>query len=990
MSHVAISPELEASFIRCGATTKDFLLSHQATMSFMAEKDNVRLFDRRADDLYTMTGAITLAPNHFDTIVSILSTSSAPLFRFIMQELFDFIDAQVHYSRHGLSIHTLVIPEPNTTQPPRNLLYAKVNTAIDDHTFVSAWDSHPQLTDMLDSNTRTMPLSHSGMVVQDLGSSGIHVFMTFSEPCKDPSAAVSVANRLYLWLRGLSRLSYVCSSFLLSKLSLYTSCPHPTPSCTTCSKQFSESRPPLFCSVCATSKCSRCVRSFYLVQGCAPSEYHVCAACLAETTQGLSSADSSTDCSASDNASEGTHSSTFTDVASSGPRDVKLTPETVPEYLRTGRTAVNRLITLSETKMSFVRESNGIQVFSTVSASETTFKAVLVAPAYDIDHVLSMLAMNARDKHHFLMSKLFGRNFLQGFVLSSDFHNSLSLNWSIFKGNGGAAAPCDLVYMRYHERFSETKGVSAWQSVTIPGSESWATSRASAKDFTRLHGALWGFVLERRGVRDLVVSFIMSHPHQQLSPWTDVWISKISLSCLGYFCDTMVSYRVTEALASNGGMLMFDDSATQCYMCTRIFFILRSQLFCCLCAQAVCSKCCESTTMLQQGHAVDVRVCLICIGAMASSEGSQLAQSSSSLTSAPLRVSSNSSDPSPAPCTPAGRPPLLELNRPTDPIPMSTFRPRAMQPFLKRRNFRPVHEGNPYGVDFSEAIDDDTYSIRGTVMSAHSLQDILAFFNMETTDSFRYGMGLLFGSLFVDGRVLHETRLDTLNHMSVNWLVLRNPNSASAVPEHCDYVFVKANQMGLDNSNAFSVWQSVVLATHPPMPKGQSVPVERRTMHSFGFYFEDNHGGSVRLHAQTSCPIGLASSATKAWILKLTRSVRHVSEAVLCVQLSAILRTNGHVLAPHHRSDCVLCAKSFNFLRPKQVCFVCGQPVCKKCSSSKHLLQGSDVREARVCFLCCSVSSADRKSRSHNASQVSLDSQPPMRRDTSKGITLLP
>ncbi|KAF0685992.1 Aste57867_22195 [Aphanomyces stellatus] len=949
-----IAPSDQAALLARGGETADYLLALKDHMTFVANVENMCVYESRTAEMYTKTGVVTLAAHHYSTVVSMLTTTSQSLFRFVMEELFESIDAKVLLSRHALSVNAIVLPDPDASLLPREYLFAKVNTPIDESTFVSGWDSNAIIDAVIhhDTSARRSGIVRSGCVIRQ-DDLGVHVALSISAPPSDNNP--SVLATLDMWLRGLRRLPHVCAAYLLSQSPLHrTAAATTASSCTTCGKLFSAAtRQMLFCHTCGASHCGRCVKKHYLHHDGAVDEYRVCLGCYSNALDGQFAALDTLLVTARSGLSGARSDGATSTCDSTHPADVVMTPELLEDLRQRGLAASAHLMELAVAPMHLVKESNGTQLYSLASSHATTFKADFVAPAYDLELVLAMLAMAQSDLHNFVMTRLFGRLFVEGLVLAADNDDvddtSVSLNWSVFESTG--MQNCDLVYLKYNQRTTDETASSVWQSTPLPGSETWACALGKV----RMPSATWGFLLERRGARDLHVSFIVSQPRKMLL-FQENWMLRVCNACVSSFCGAVLSYHATRTLAPRGVML-FHDTTDTCYMCTKSFnMVLRPKQFCGECGEAVCARCCESTKMLQQGCSCDVRICRLCIGALASREppsggGSILSTTRMSMSSVGSVSNFPSSSTSSSTSSSAYHRPILHLSEPGDRVPLAKLRTSVIQPFVRRRNMRPYRETNPFGIDMTDCEDDDdrTYTMRGTITTSHAVQDVMEIFHMGTTESFRFVMSVLFGSLFVDGRVLHAGP-----DSSVNWLVLRNPKNVAL--EHCDYVFLKVNQTDLTKS-AFSVWESVDLATHPPMPRSQSVPVQRLTMRRTGFLVEEADGGGVHIHFMTSASVS-ASAATKSWMYALVRCVRHVTEAVLCLQLSSKVGTTAQALV--HRNDCVLCAKSFNLLRPKQHCAICGHPVCKKCSATKRLLHAANTRDLRVCFLCCNATATEK------------------------------
>ncbi|OQR98516.1 hypothetical protein ACHHYP_08432 [Achlya hypogyna] len=280
----------------------------------------------------------------------------------------------------------------------------------------------------------------------------------------------------------------------------------------------------------------------------------------------------------------------------------------------------------------------------------------------------------------------------------------------------------------------------------------------------------------------------------------------------------------------------------------------------------------------------------------------------------------------------------------------------------------PLRESN--GVALYEIADDQVYTMKGSVLiPSSSVADVMAFLSMPSTDRFRYLFGELFGSLFLEGTVLHASESSTDDSLSINWMALQN--AKHSLP-HRDYVFLKygtrvenqpraapgGSKRGIfthpsEERVGVQIWESLELDSCPALP--DSLHVVRHKFRRSGIVVaRDTTRNAVRvslflseLHPGQGADI---SHLTQIWISNMLVCLSRLPHVLVSHHLSLMeLKTSF----PPDEAACDGCTKPRP--KPRFWCCVCGKPFCPKCLETRSVRQKGATIDVRVCNKCAAL-----------------------------------
>lgn len=327
-----------------------------------------------------------------------------------------------------------------------------------------------------------------------------------------------------------------------------------------------------------------------------------------------------------------------------------------------------------------------------------------------------------------------------------------------------------------------------------------------------------------------------------------------------------------------------------------------------------------------------------------------------------------------------------------------TYRPRINEDIERDLRFLGQSRVDALTSDFSmslvkdkgkvkiyELCEKEFFTMKGVATVNAPLLDVMEMLKMDSTSKLRQVMGEIFGTLFLDGVVVHKGRESPARvneSLSINWMALQS--SKPHLP-HRDYVFLRYADVFEKNAEhgsmyqssgsglyvGASIWESVELDTCDPLPA--SMNVVRLRLRRCGIVVEElNTEDSLKisLFMSESHPGRAAvSTLTKAWMTKVVSCAENIAGAMVTRALSsANLLTKKEFVKDGN--VCHICIKTFSLLRRKHHCRVCGDVVCSKCSEVKQLKQGGVAKEIRICEHCRnnstnSVRSSDSDLRSN-------------------------
>lgn len=277
-----------------------------------------------------------------------------------------------------------------------------------------------------------------------------------------------------------------------------------------------------------------------------------------------------------------------------------------------------------------------------------------------------------------------------------------------------------------------------------------------------------------------------------------------------------------------------------------------------------------------------------------------------------------------------------------------------------------------------ELAEREFFTMKGVSHVNAPLEEVMDLLRMDSTSKLRETMGEIFGTLFLDGVVLHKAKpVRKHESLSIGWTALQ---AAKPHLPHRDYVFLRYadaferhNEPGQSYHShssggaglfvGASIWESVELDGCDPLPSSQNVA--RMRMRRCGIVVEETSaadGLRISFFFSEAHPGRAAVSAlTKAWMTKVVSCAADIANVVIARALStqSILRKDQFV---KDGVNCFICIKAFSMFRRKHHCRVCGDVVCSKCSEVKNLKQSGANKEIRVCMHCRNSSTASIRS----------------------------
>ncbi|KAJ0393968.1 hypothetical protein ATCC90586_007834 [Pythium insidiosum] len=264
--------------------------------------------------------------------------------------------------------------------------------------------------------------------------------------------------------------------------------------------------------------------------------------------------------------------------------------------------------------------------------------------------------------------------------------------------------------------------------------------------------------------------------------------------------------------------------------------------------------------------------------------------------------------------------------------------------------------------------DKATVTLKGVLLlQSSSCEEVMELLSATGAAHVRSLYSDLFGSLFTDCAVLHETsgssasssssksrhnggRTDSTassptplqSSSAYHWLMLRDLNSH--LPQR-DFFFLRYNQTHAPDDPVAShrvgwgasVWESVELPTCGPVLS--AAECRRHAFSKCGFVVEASEQSDA-----TRVTFFLSSAAAdRPWLLKAAASVRFIPSAIVNLRIRLNRLVDKRAWAS--TDDCALCSQSFKLFKRQHHCRICGVSICSKCS---------DVRQnaIRVCLSC--------------------------------------
>ncbi|OQR99621.1 cleavage induced hypothetical protein [Thraustotheca clavata] len=258
---------------------------------------------------------------------------------------------------------------------------------------------------------------------------------------------------------------------------------------------------------------------------------------------------------------------------------------------------------------------------------------------------------------------------------------------------------------------------------------------------------------------------------------------------------------------------------------------------------------------------------------------------------------------------------------------------RVYEALFEEREMHSI--GNVKKVSLYQYSGPDEVAMMGSVeISGHVLDAHRYLGNqLQTLSNEMHAIGALFGSIFLDGYILHTVphpnQPGPYEQMDINWMALQAPHSSL---NDRDYVFlhyadvyfrndsellrVTADELSIRQNHdsrlvACHIWESVELDGTDPLPH---LALDRQQLSKWYFTCEAIAPGRVRVSCVMTLP---TTSFYRGYIEKLLLHLGHL-DTLLSKQCD-------------DSPICNLCLKTFSLFRRKLQCRQCKLNFCSKC-----------------------------------------------------------
>lgn len=288
------------------------------------------------------------------------------------------------------------------------------------------------------------------------------------------------------------------------------------------------------------------------------------------------------------------------------------------------------------------------------------------------------------------------------------------------------------------------------------------------------------------------------------------------------------------------------------------------------------------------------------------------------------------------------------------------------------------------GVELFEGYDGDLYTMKGSVTMPGCCVEVMEILKSDSSGSFRDCMENVFGSLFLDGVVLHHTAGGAFESMCIKWMSLQATNP---MLPHRDYVFLQYADCYAKNTELDSfykkdkswigahVWESLELDGCQPLK--DSNHVQRCNFRRCGFTVEEvGNGENVKVQFYLSEAVKSkvsVSNDTKSWMMKMIVRMGNVSSLIMNKRVASF-KLVDKTMYDTNATHCTVCEKAFGVFKKRYNCMACGTSVCSKCSVV-HDVQSKSIRACRPCGERPGDARKSQENYARSTSSIELDMQ---------------
>ena len=273
--------------------------------------------------------------------------------------------------------------------------------------------------------------------------------------------------------------------------------------------------------------------------------------------------------------------------------------------------------------------------------------------------------------------------------------------------------------------------------------------------------------------------------------------------------------------------------------------------------------------------------------------------------------------------------------------------------------------------------DADSYTIRSCVTVDASLEELLQVLECSKSNAYRSFMRVTYGSAFADAAVLYHRELNSQESMAIKWLAYR---CNSRLVLDLDLCLVEYSNLcdrryadPLDNQSeetnqeswactplAYKVFESINTKHCPSMIETHKLERGYFDYSAYVFY-PTRHTDQTRVMFLASIhqpPPQIRRRANKALLQNIAINVTRLQNAVDAYRISSKLSQRRiNWISDADRQACAVCIRSFNHIRRKHHCRLCGEVICRHCSVYKDAeLPLHGLTLLRICRTCDEIS----------------------------------
>lgn len=274
---------------------------------------------------------------------------------------------------------------------------------------------------------------------------------------------------------------------------------------------------------------------------------------------------------------------------------------------------------------------------------------------------------------------------------------------------------------------------------------------------------------------------------------------------------------------------------------------------------------------------------------------------------------------------------------------------------------------------------DDLFVMKGVLLHQNSNCDqVMSLISMSEEGELYEVMNDLFGTCFVDSRVLHSFHQDSIRHarkessqghshigalpnIILHWLAYKDSDDHHSIR---DYVFMRYNRLFqpehaddvTPSLYGVSVWQSLPLKTCKKIPRTSRM--KRETFNNCGFVVEDcaDLVNTTRITFFVTSPQHATNlnQHNKKWLIQTASAVRQLPNALINYRIRSQNLVKKSSWSSCHK--CRICGAHYSLIRRQHHCRICGLSVCSKCSCIRRDRAREEKQQTgiRVCSSCIS------------------------------------